>query len=216
LNQEDQRDFYDDIKSALVGNISCALNVANGVVSGKARHMTKKDFASESNLATGTITSVFSESPAAKIPSLETICKVAYTLNISPAFLLMTPRDWGMLLQAYGILNMLSEQKGEKEASLMAILEGLVDKPFPKEAATVGLEFMQKLNGDDYASEERSRQQKGILVMTALARAAMKQQKRKGGLNTTKQAIALGAFLGDRDFSQSTNQYFFTTESKNE
>jgi hypothetical protein len=199
IQPRDCHDFYADIKESLAANSSRALSVAGGVsATGKVLNMSKGKLSVLGNLSTGTVTSLTSTSPEEPVPSLESICKLAYALNISPAFLLMTPRDWGILLQAFGILEIFHTPEGEIEKPLISILEDSANTRLPDDSVKGGLEFMKQLRSDEYATDERLQQQKGILAMTALAQAAMKRQ----GKNIKMQATALGAFLGDRDLSQ--------------
>jgi transcriptional regulator with XRE-family HTH domain len=196
--KRDCHDFYSEIKEALAVNSTCALNVAGGISeSGNVVHMKKGEVTGLVDLSSGTVTSLTSSS-LEPVPSLDSICKLAYALNISPAFLLMTPRDWGILLQAFGIFEIFHKPEGEKEKTLLSILEDSTNKRHQGDSVKDGLEFMKQFRSDEYATDERLQQQKGILAMTALAQAAMKRQ----GKNINMQATALGAFLGDRDLSQ--------------
>ena len=125
------------------------------------------------------------------------MCKLAHALNVSPAFLLMTPRDWSLLLQAVGTLEMFANPEGEREKPLIAILEDAAGKQQVDEAIRGGLTLMQTLHNDDYSSPDRLRQQKAILTMTAIAQSAVRRQ----GLGKKMKATALGAFLGDREIN---------------
>ena len=90
---------------------------------------------------------------------------------------------------------MLSNPEGEKEKPLIKILVDAANAQTPIDAANKGLEFITELRGDDYSSDEREKQQKGILALTALAQLAI---KRDSSIHKME-AIALGAILGDRD-----------------
>lgn len=198
--QRNYRDFYAYIQESLVANLTRALRVAGGVSSnGEILNMSKGDLATLSDLSKGTVTKLTSTvMPEEAKPDLETLCKLAYTLNISPAFLLMTHRDWDLLIQALGTLDMFSAQQGEAAKPYISILKDAVNAQSVDKTVIGGLEFMKRLNKDEYSSDERQRQQKGILAMTALAQSALKRK----GLNREMQATALGAILGDRDLSQ--------------
>ena len=201
IQQRDCHDFYVDIKESLASNTLRALSVAGGISdSGNVVNMKKGELSVRGDISTGTVTSLTSTSPE-PVPSLDSICKLAYALNISPAFLLMTPRDWGILLQAFGISKIFhieEGKEGEVEKSLLSILKDSANTRLPDDSVKGGLEFMKHYHGEEYSTDDRLQQQKGILVMTALAQAGMKRQ----GMNIKMQATALGAFLGDRDLSQ--------------
>ncbi len=197
--QQDCRDFYAIIKETLAANSTRALGVAGGIsATGKVLHMSKGELSERGDLSKGTVTSLTSSASEESVPSLESICKLAYALNISPAFLLMTPRDWGIILQAFGVFEIFHKPEGEIEKHLLSILEDSANTRLPDDSVKGGLEFMKQYRRDEYATDDRRQQQKGILAMTALAQAAMKRHSK----NTKMQATALGAFLGDRDLSQ--------------
>jgi transcriptional regulator with XRE-family HTH domain len=196
---ETHADLYGEVQEAFVNNMIRVLRVAGGLSKGgELLNMQKSELAKTSCLSKGTITKLTDPSTChdAK-PDLETLCKLAYALNISPAFLLMTSSDWAFLLQAVGILRMLNNAEGEKERPLVTILEESASKQVD-EAVKSGLNLIETLHGEDYSSEERLRQRRGILVMTAIAQYAVRRQ----GIAKKMQATALGAFLGDREIAK--------------
>ncbi len=163
--------------------------------------MSKGELAELSDLSKGTVTKLTTTAATQDAkPDLETICKLAFALNISPAFLLMTARDWKFILQAFGTLQMLGNPEGEKEKPLIKILADAANAQTPSDAAKKGLEFITELRGDDYSTDEREKQQKGILALTALAQLAI---KRDSSIHKME-AIALGVILGDRDLVKKT------------
>lgn len=197
--QDAHIDLYGEVQEAFVNNLARALRVAGGLSeSGEIKHLQKSELAYLSGLSKGTVTKLTTttECEAAK-PDLETMCKLAHALNVSPAFLLMTPRDWSLLLQAVGTLEMFANPEGEREKPLIAILEDAAGKQQVDEAIRGGLTLMQTLHNDDYSSPDRLRQQKAILTMTAIAQSAVRRQ----GLGKKMKATALGAFLGDREIN---------------
>lgn len=193
-------DLYEEIQEAFVNNMNRVLRVAGGLSdSGELLNMQKSELAETSSLSKGTITKLTDTSAYQDAkPDLETLCKLAHALNVSPAFLLMTSSDWGILLQAFGTLAMLANPEGEKESPLVAILEESAVRQVD-DAVRSGLNLIQTLHGEDYSSEERRRQRRGILVMTAIAQNAVRRQ----GKAKKMQATALGAFLGDREIAKS-------------
>lgn len=192
-------DLYEEIQESFTSNVAQALRVAGGLSkNGDLVNMQKSELAEVSGLSKGTITKCTSFDAQDAKPDLETICKLAYALNVSPAFLLMTPRDWELLIQAIGTFGMLANPEGEHEKQLVGILENAAEGKSINETVKSGLKFMQKLHADDYSTEDRAQQQKGILAMTAIVQAAFKRQ----GTVRKKQATALGAILGDRDLTQ--------------
>lgn len=196
---ERHADLYEEVQEAFVSNMIRVLRVAGGVSDGgELLNMQKSDLAETSGLSKGTITKLTDTSAYQDAkPDLETLCKLAHALNVSPAFLLMTSSDWGLLLQAVGTLGMLDNPEGERERPLVAILEESASRQID-DAVKSGLNLIQTLHGEDYSSEERLRQRRGILVMTAIAQNAVRRQ----GKFKKMQATALGAFLGDREIAK--------------
>lgn len=191
------RHLYEEIQDSFVNNLAHALRVTRSASeSGENAHMSKGKLAESSNLSNGTVTKLTNTASTQDAkPDLVTICKLAFALNISPAFLLMTARDWKFILQAFGTLKMLSNPEGEREKPLIEILAYAANAQSPSEAAKKGLEFITELRGDDYSTDERENQKKGILALTALGQLAA---KRDSSIHKME-AIALGAILGDRD-----------------
>ena len=156
---ENHADLYEEIQEAFVNNMNRVLRVAGGISeSGELINIQKSELAELSGLSKGTITKLTDTGAyqGAK-PDLETLCKLAYALNVSPAFLLMTPTDWGLLLQAFGALRMLENPEGEKERPLAAILEDAASRQVD-DAVKSGLNLIQALYDEDYSIEERMRQ----------------------------------------------------------
>jgi transcriptional regulator with XRE-family HTH domain len=196
---ERHADLYEEVQEAFVNNMNRVLRVAGGLSdNGELLNMQKNELAETSGLSKGTITKLTDTSAYQDAkPDLETLCKLAHALNVSPAFLLMTPSDWELLLQAIGTLRMLDNPDGEKERPLVTILEESTVRQVD-DAARSGLKLIQTLHGEDYSSPERRRQRRGILVMTAVAQNAVRRQ----GKAKKMQATALGAFLGDREIAK--------------
>lgn len=197
--QNGHTNLYGEVQEAFVNNLAKALRVAGGLSeSGEIKHLQKSELAHLSGLSKGTVTKLTTttECEEAK-PDLETMCKLAYALNVSPAFLLMTERDWSFLLQAVGTLEMFANPEGEREKPLIAILEDAAGKQQVDEAIRAGLTWIQTLHSDDYSVPDRLRQQKAILIMTAVAQNAFRRQ----GLGKKMKATALGALLGDREIN---------------
>lgn len=192
-------DLYEEVQETFVNNMNRVLRVAGGLSdTGELLNMQKSELAETSGLSKGTITKLTDTSSYQDAkPDLETLCKLARALNVSPAFLLMTPSDWELLLQAVGALGMLDNPEGERERPLVGILEESAVRQVD-EAVKSGLNLIQILHGEDYSSAERLRQRRGILVMTAIAQNAVRRQ----GKVKKMQATALAAFLGDREIAK--------------
>lgn len=192
--------LYEEVQESFVSNLVRAIRVAGGVSeeTGELLHMQKSDLANQSDLSKGTITKLTSPDPHDAKPDLETLCKLGNALNVSPAFLLMTPRDWSLLLQAFGTIEKLVNPKGEQEISLVQFLDVSTKSQNINETVKAGLTFMTTMYGDEFSTQENARQRMGILAMTALAQFAVRRQ----GAAIKMQATALGAILGNREITQ--------------
>ena len=192
--------LYDEVQESFVSNLVRAIRVAGGISekTGELINLHKGDLAEQSKLSKGTITKLTSSDPHDAKPDLETLCKLGSALNISPAFLLMTPRDWSLLLQAFGTIGSLVNSKSEHEIPLIKILEVAGTSQSLNEPVQAGLLFMKKMYGDDFSAPENARQKIGILAMTAMAQSAVRRQ----GSSIKMQATALGAILGNREITQ--------------
>lgn len=194
--------LYGDVQDAFVGNLLRARRVAGGIDSdsGELQQMQKGQLASESELSSGTVTKLTSSVDTEDVrPDLETICKLGHALNVSPAFLLMTSRDWSFLLQAFTTIQDLTDPRGEHTKPLVQILREAAESQNSSDSVKAGLRFMEEMRGESYATADRVRQQMGILAMTAMAQGAVKRQSSP---QKKMYATALGAILGDRETSQ--------------
>jgi len=190
--------LYSEVQESFVDNVLKAIRVGGGVTrDGTLRKVTKGTLAKRSNLSSGTITKLTSSETDNAKPDLETLCKLGCALNLSPAFLLMTARDWLLLTQAIDIIVSLRNPTGEREQELVQILQQGVGASSFEACVTAGLSFVEKLRSESYTTNERFRQQVGILAMTAIAQGAFRRQ----GSSPKMFATSLGAALGDREVS---------------
>lgn len=193
--------LYGEVQESFVANLIRARRVAGGIDSdsGELLQMQKGRLAYASDLSSGTVTKLTSSSDTQDVkPDLETICKLGHALNISPAFLLMTPRDWSLLLQAFTTVQRLTDSRGGEVETLVEILEEAAKSQNVNESVKAGLKFMEEMHSESYAITDRARQQMGILAMTAMAQGAVKRQ----GTALKISATAIGAILGDREISK--------------
>lgn len=195
------RNLQEEVRESFVRNMMKTLRVAGGidVKTKELKNLGKGELAEKSRLSTGTITKCTSvNDPNRANPDLETLCKLGHALNVSPAFLLMTPRDWDILLQAMRTMDSLMDPDGDLERHLYKIVEQAANKQKIDEMVLPALDFMTTLNSDSYEGEDRERQRAGILIMTAMAQDAVRLKP----LHIRTVATALGALLGDREVTQ--------------
>lgn len=80
-----------------------AMLVSSTDENGEPKKMTQQELAKKSGVGRSTIakySALRSDVSLVANPDLATICQLAAALNVSPAFLLMTPADWSHLAQA--------------------------------------------------------------------------------------------------------------------
>lgn len=73
--------------------------------------MTKEYLAARSGLSRSTVTRLTSGDGSGINPDLKTLCLLAATLNVPPAFLLMTTQDWQRLLGALDAIRHLDDDR---------------------------------------------------------------------------------------------------------
>lgn len=201
ISERNHAGLYEEVQESFVANLIRARRVAGGIDSGSGdlQQMQKSKLAYDSDLSSGTVTKLTSSADTQEVkPDLETICKIGHALNVSPAFLLMTSRDWSLLLQAFKTIQDLTDPKGEQVRPLVQILEEAAKSQNINESVKAGLKFMETMHCESYSTPDRARQQMGILAMTIMAQGSVKRQ----GTALKMYATALGAILGDREISQ--------------
>ena len=80
-----------------------AMQVSSTDENGEPKKMTQQELANKSGIGRSTIAkynALSNDESMVANPDLATICQLAAALNVSPAFLLMTPTDWSHLAQA--------------------------------------------------------------------------------------------------------------------
>ncbi|RYE73554.1 MAG: XRE family transcriptional regulator [Oxalobacteraceae bacterium] len=100
--------------SSFVLNIQKAMRVVGGGGNEFPTKMTQEELAKASGIARSTLAlhkELEADKGRAPNPTLEKICKIAETLNVPPAFLLMRGEDWTRLAQAVEYYATLKESK---------------------------------------------------------------------------------------------------------
>lgn len=187
------RKLHEKVRDAFVDNLTTALRVGGVTGNGEIGKISKGELATLSGLSSGTVTSLTSKGD--EDVKLETLCKLGYALNLSPAFLLMTVEDWDFLLQAISTLEKLINPTGEVEKQLVNILEESAETVRATDFAKLGRKFIECLRNEDYSSDDRERQMRGVLAMAAIAQAKVRFKGQRQHMN----AVGLGALLGDRE-----------------
>jgi len=104
------------------------------------RKLTQHELARDSDVARSTIAK-YCQGLSAN-PDLDTVCRLASTLNVSPALLLMTPKDWEILAHTYlTIESVVNDDEARKLVKLHSSSRNVRSK------ATI--DFVRRVNGHD-------------------------------------------------------------------
>lgn len=194
------------MRRTLAKNLSAALMVAGASQDGDGiAKMKLTDLNRRTDIARSTLSKLANGETSSGIqanPDLETLCRLATALNLSPAFLLMSADDWQRLLAA---LN------GLPQALFGSFLDDLTSRATHNDKVRTGLILAEKLNlypdntyfkvdeeevgarqdeMDRHIDDRNEMKRLAILTTTAVAQGAAKN---RGDLTIL---TALGAIFG--------------------
>src|SRR5690606_12147980 len=91
--------LFEAVSREFVEAVRRSLNVAALDESGEPRDMSQTALATRSGIARSTLARYLGagQEDEAVNPTLEVICRLAHTLGVPPAFLLMRPKDWASI-----------------------------------------------------------------------------------------------------------------------
>lgn len=180
-------------KQQLALNVTAALRVAGQDRAGKPSKMRQVDIMRITGMSRTTLRPLLDTSKSnSRNPDLATLNKLALAIGVPLAFLLMTPRDWRVLIKAIGALadhqaaahGLVSDELGSP-ALAEAVLKRCKVHP---ERPPYGVEYdMQEIKRLEARNESRRR---ASLVMAALAQPAARGD-RKSFIEMTALAAAL-------------------------
>lgn len=195
MESTDYISLYKEAQETLVNNTNRILRVVGDTDKDEIVNLQKGVLSEISGLSKGTITKLTDTSLPEEIkPDLETLCKLGHALNISPAFLLMSSKDWAHLFNAFNTLGTIGQQPNGELAhhSLRASTSNDLS-----ESLSSGIKFIELMFNESLLVDERVRQRRGVLGMTAITQNAL----RRKGNNLKEQATAIGALIGNREVS---------------
>lgn len=140
-------------------------------------------FAKACGKSRATISSVLAGNERAN-PDLSTLCALAATLNISPAFLLMTKDDWSRIIQSVSTLIGVSKSdNNELQGKLMKLFEGYKDGSDPiVSQANLGFDVANQLGLYEAEAEvgnnDDKEAKKSIEHASAIIAQDLKEKKR--------------------------------------
>lgn len=192
-------------------NVLRAMHVAAMDDDGEPKKMTQQELADRAQVGRSTIAkySAPNGEAASVNPDLDTICRLAGALNVSPAFLLMTPADWSHLAQAVmyfssavrdekfvaAIASMFKDGAGANARSNAATGLGLAKKFGLYNEQALPPEMPAHYAREIGASNQRIRN--GILAMSALPPSG--ELKRADLVPLLSLCAIMGAHLRDHD-----------------
>lgn len=183
--REDYAALYKAAQKVIGQNLFNAMQVA-GEREGESAKMTQRELVERTGVSRSTIAKYIAgkDTASAANPDLETLCRLAKALNVSPGLLLLTPDDWAQLAQAAQMMlqaaddevileavGELSNGRGraiERGACGLKILERAdLYSPISPTAAAEVVGMRSKLVNEQRA--EQSMKRKGIAVASAVA-----------------------------------------------
>lgn len=137
--------LFDSVSRSCTEAIRRAMRVAAQSDEGELGPLSQTDLAERANVGRSTLAKHLGtrpEDPPAN-PTLEVICRLADTLGVPPAFLLMRPKDWASL--AAGTLTFLHALRATQFAPMLSQLQAMESTTSP-EVARAAIELGMLLN----------------------------------------------------------------------
>lgn len=185
IKRADHTAVYATTRKVIGQSLFNAMQVA-GEQDGCSAKMTQRELVERTGVARSTISKYIAgkDGKSAANPDLETLCRLAAALNVSPGLLLLTPDDWAQLAQAAQMML----QAANDETILQAVDALRNGRGRAVERGECGLKILERADlytpnppddasGDinirpSLASEQRrhrSTKRKGIAVASAVA-----------------------------------------------
>ncbi|MDP9993857.1 transcriptional regulator with XRE-family HTH domain [Variovorax boronicumulans] len=137
--------LFESVSRSFTDAIRRAMRVAAQNEDGELTQLSQTDLAEQSNVGRSTLTKYLrtvATDPAAN-PTLDVICRLADTLGIPPAFLLMRPKDWSSL--ATGAVTFAQALPEKRFGELMTRLDA-ADPKNPPDVAEAAIDFGRGLS----------------------------------------------------------------------
>ncbi|VVO40305.1 helix-turn-helix domain-containing protein [Pseudomonas fluorescens] len=146
-------------------NLLRAMQVSGTTESGDPKKLTQQHLSQNSGIARSTISKYLTQHAEAN-PDLETLCRLASALNISPALLLMSEEDWLQLARA--LLEVGHVKNNESISTMIAELgKEQNNRPLTRAATVMRMaKYIGVSNFNDSTLSKKMRQ--GILATAAM------------------------------------------------
>ncbi|MBF8668316.1 helix-turn-helix domain-containing protein [Pseudomonas putida] len=156
-------------QKGLSTNLLRAMQVAGSREDGKPKKLSQQLLSDSSGVARSTISKYLTQESEAN-PDLETLCRLAASLNISPALLLMTEDDW--LHLAHGLVTV-AQTINNEQFDAMARELGQASQSNPLNRANAVLKMAEHIGVKhrhefDEETPTQRRVKQGILTTAAL------------------------------------------------
>lgn len=133
------------VRKSFCESLRRALGVAGRTGDGQPKKITQVSVSATSGVARSTIAKYLAakdDNVEMVNPDLETLCRLAHTLNISPAYLLMTPEDWQRLAHGAAALVAAARTTALAELATSTRASGPMN---PAQQALAGLDVAKRL-----------------------------------------------------------------------
>lgn len=146
-------------------NLLRAMQVSGTTESGDPKKLTQQHLSQNSGIARSTISKYLTQHAEAN-PDLETLCRLASALNISPALLLMSEEDWLQLARA---LLEVGHVKNNESISTMIAELGKEQNNRPLTRAATVMRMAKYIGVSNFNDSTLSKKmQQGILATAAM------------------------------------------------
>jgi len=168
--------LLESISSNMAEAIRRAMRVASMDDSGDLVPLSQTDLAEQSKVGRSTLAkclSVGPDNPTANL-TLEVLCRLADTLGVPPAFLLMRPKDWACIATATEtFVRSLSSPKFADKISDLYAMESTTSPDIAREAIELGL-LLNTVDADrEHLPPEVRESRRAAKVSTAAVAAAI-------------------------------------------
>lgn len=130
------------VRAGFQESLRRCMGVADQREDGHPKRMPQTAFAKAAGVARSTVAKYLSPDDPIN-PDLETLCRLAHSLNVPPAYLLMTREDWQRL--AYAAAALVAAGRTSELAELVALRPGVSGTLSPAQQALAGFDIAKRL-----------------------------------------------------------------------
>lgn len=137
--------LFEHVSRSFTEAVRRAMRVATRNEEGELGPLSQTDLAEQSNVGRSTLAKYLGTGPQdpAANPTLDVLCRLADTLGVPPAFLLMRPKDWASI--ATGTLTFVRALPAPEFGAMLSVLQKMESTTSP-EVASAAIELGKLLN----------------------------------------------------------------------